>query len=199
MDRDFNSADETQWHGSSVLAVSCLLLVVAALFGSAFSVAEDNWMGAAAWAACATIGVLALIFRRTLPPLFGLLLIIAAVVNTAGYVFDLWRDRTMFDEIVHAFTTFAGLASAGWLFLRQRPQAGDKLIWIAVGVGLAAGLAWEAFEYAIGMIGDLKDTIIDLVMDMIGAAAAGALVRWLAEPGVASESVSHGIIQTQTR
>ncbi len=186
MDHNFNCARETQWPRSSVLALLCLLLVIAALFGGALSLAEANWTGAAAWAACATVGVLALIFRRALPPLFGLLLIVAAMVNTAGYVLGLWHERTMFDEIVHAFTTFAIVAAAGWLFLRERPQPEGKLIWIAVGVGLVAGCAWEAFEYAIGMIGGLRDTLIDLIMDMIGAAAAGALLRWLPEPSAAA-------------
>ncbi len=58
-------------------------------------------------------------------------------------------------------------------------QPDGKLIWIAVGVGFVAVLAWEAFEFVIGLIGDLRDTLIDLMMDMMGAAAAGTLWRWL--------------------
>lgn len=82
----------------------------------------------------------------------------------------------MFDEVVHGFAFFAGMSAAGWFVLQQRPGM-TGLFWKAALAALVAGLAWEAFEWMIGIMGDTRDTLIDLLMDMIGALSAAALLR----------------------
>lgn len=55
---------------------------------------------------------------------------------------------------------------------------------IIVATGLLVGLVWEAFEFPIGMIGGVEDTLVDLLMDALGAFCAGVLLKWL---GVGSD------------
>jgi hypothetical protein len=83
-----------------------------------------------------------------------------------------------FDEAVHLYTSFAVVAGIGRLAVGRRLLQGQLSRWwalLVVGIGL--GLAWEVFEWAIGIIGSRRDTIIDLLMDTAGAAVASALVQ----------------------
>lgn len=168
--RDDNFLHDSAW------AVACGLLASGAIVLGASAALQGDWTRVAAWLACAAVGGAAVLFRRTLPPFFGVLLTVAAMVNSAGYVFNLWHERTMFDEVVHGFAFFAGMSAAGWFVLQQRPGM-TGLFWKAALAALVAGLAWEAFEWMIGIMGDTRDTLIDLLMDMIGALSAAALLR----------------------
>lgn len=109
--------------------------------------------------------------------MFVLLFVIAGAVNAAGYVLSLWHETTPFDEIVHAFTSFSACAAAGWLILArtQMLQAGEtgKVVLAVLAIGLVLGVLWELFEWAIGIIGGVEDTTADLLLDGLGAAAAG--------------------------
>jgi hypothetical protein len=99
-------------------------------------------------------------------------------VNAAGYLLTLWHDKTIFDEAVHLYTSFAVVAGIGRLAVGKRLLQGQLSRWwalLVVGIGL--GLAWEVFEWAIGIIGSRRDTIIDLLMDTAGAAVVSALVQ----------------------
>lgn len=159
-----------------VLIVSLLLLTSVLCVREALGGA---WPTALAWFACMAVEVGVLAFRRSLPSFFGLMLTLAALVNAAGYVLNLWHDRTLFDELVHAFTSFAGMAAAGWLFLPANGRPSTAFFfWFAL-AGLAAGVAWEGFEWIIGIIGDMRDTLIDLLMDSLGIGAAGVLLYGL--------------------
>lgn len=163
---------------NGVWAAACGVLASAAIVLGVGAALQSDWARVAAWAGCAAIAIAAIIFRRTLPPFFGFLLTLATMVNAAGYVLNLWHERTMFDEAVHGFAFFAGMSSAGWLILQHKPGL-TGLYWKAALAAVVAGLAWEAFEAAIGIIGDMRDTLVDLVMDLIGSLAAAALLRKL--------------------
>ena len=108
----------------------------------------------------------------------AVLLVIAALVNAAGYLLDLWREETAFDEAVHFFTSFVVTLAGGLALLRVRRLAHSRLqlLFAVVGLGLALGLAWEAFEWLIGIVGSPRDTRVDLLMDAGGAAAAAAVI-----------------------
>lgn len=136
-----------------------------------------HWVEAGALSALGGLGGLFLKAQDRLPALFVLLVVIAGVVNAAGYVLGLWHESTPFDEIVHAFTSFSVCAGAGWLILglTQMLRAGEtgKVVLAVLAIGLVLGLVWELFEWVIGIIGGAEDTMVDLLMDGLGAAAAG--------------------------
>lgn len=174
------------WLNHPLWVAGNVILALAVAVAGVVAMMHTHWATAAAWVVCALLGVGTLMFQTALPPFFGLLLTLAATVNTAGYAQGLWHERTPFDEVVHGFTAFAGMAAAGWFVLKRQPQL-SGLFWKAALTGLLIGVAWEGFEWAIGIMGDLRDTIIDLVMDTAGALAAAALLRRVAGPGALSE------------
>lgn len=113
----------------------------------------------------------------------------AAAVNAAGYVLGLWHDETIFDEVVHFFTSFALMAALGTALIR-RGLAGaftNRMFLTFGALGLLLGLLWEAVEWAIGIIGGRTDTLLDLAMDLAGAVAAAALVSRLTPERDAAE------------
>ena len=158
-------------------------ILVAILVGAAVYFAmRQEWYDAASISVLALLGAGFLAFRDRLPSLFSLLFLIAGGVNAAGYVFNLWHQPTIFDEAVHAATSFTVMAAAGWLMLgRTRLTAtGERgrFVLAVTGLGLLLGLGWELFEWIIGIIGSRHDTIVDLAMDGIGAVAAALFCAW---------------------
>ncbi len=156
-----------------------MLLAAVALL--VWSIATAHWGDAIALGAIALVLGAILYEKSRLPSLFGLLLAIAAAVNGSGYALQLWHDETLFDEIVHFFTTFAGMMAIGWS-LRCRDLLGRspaRLAISVVAIGLALGVVWEIFEWAIGIIGRPRDTAIDLLMDGAGALVAAAILWWM--------------------
>lgn len=177
----------TGFHRAAVFLTAALTgtATVAAL-NAAFG---GSWMAALAWASCVLVGAVALASRRKLPPLIGLSLLIAAMVNAAGYTLNLWHERTPFDEAVHAFTSFAAMAAATWVLLAGGVASWRTVIPLAIGMGIVAGLAWEAFEWLIGIVGDWRDTAIDVLMDAAGAFAGGIFVRRIGERTAGTSSL----------
>ena len=127
----------------------------------------------------AVLSGVALHFQPALPSGIMLLLIVAVTVNAAGYIIGLWHERTMFDEFVHAFTTFAGMTALIWMATRDGRlldgASALSVVAFALFAGLILGLVWEGFEWLIGIIGNQRDTLVDLAMDCLGAATAGVL------------------------
>ena len=112
------------------------------------------------------------------------LLIALGVANAAGYALDLYARFWWFDRILHACTIFAVTL---WLalFVCNRALRGGRgrgalVVLMLASVGLAIGALWEVAEWGFDRIapGDVikgkHDTIIDIVMDTLGALAAGA-------------------------
>lgn len=162
----------------------CIAVMAAAAVIALLMASRGQWLAAGAMAIVAGLAVGCVIARKTLPRALGALLSIAAMVNAAGYVFSLWQEDTSFDELVHAFTSFVGMTAIGWTVVDRSwfdhwPKAG--LFAGLMGAALLLGVLWEAFEWIIGLIGDRRDTVIDLVMDLLGATAAGALTLWIAD------------------
>jgi hypothetical protein len=158
-------------------------LIVTGLTASGGYALTVDVMEGAVLLGLALISGVALQFQRTFPSAIVLLLIVAATVNAAGYILGLWHERTLFDDVVHAFTTLVGLIALLWLATRDgRPLAqasGPAILLSALVAGLGLGLAWEAFEWTIGIIGSQRDTLIDLAMDSLGAVAAGIVFAGL--------------------
>ena len=111
------------------------------------------------------------------------LLVALGGVNAAGYLLDLHARFWWFDRILHACTIFAVTL---WLalfvcrrVLRGGPGTDALLAAVIAAVGLAIGALWEVAEWGFDRIapGDVikakHDTIIDIVMDTLGALGAG--------------------------
>lgn len=122
----------------------------------------------------AALGVLRL--RPVLPDLFACLLVLAALLNAAGGAFTWFETIAWYDEAIHAFTGFAGLAAIGWLAARRRDDRRRMLVPWCAGLGLVLGIGWEVIE---GLVGNLawRDTLSDLVLDTVGAALGGLAAR----------------------
>jgi hypothetical protein len=113
------------------------------------------------------------------------LLAIALAVNIAGYVWNLYQQFWWFDEVLHGYTIFAiTLALGVWLYgtVFTGYHSHALLLVLAIAsTGIAIGALWEIAEWAYdqmvqgNVILGKRDTIIDLVVDSIGALAAGAL------------------------
>ena len=112
------------------------------------------------------------------------LLVVLGVANIAGYALDLYARFWWFDRVLHACTIFALTLWLG-LFVCNRALRGgpgrDALVALMIAsVGLAIGALWEVAEWGFDRIapGDVikgkHDTIIDIVMDTLGALLAGA-------------------------
>jgi len=171
-----------QWIDHRAFAWLSRGLLAAVVAGLSWACAMASWADAVASAAIAAVIAAILFGWPRLPSLLAFLLAVAATVNGAGYAFKLWHDETLFDEVVHAFTSFAGMAAIGWALLQRQPQAGShaRLIANVIGIGFALGILWECFEWLIGIIGRPRDTAIDLLMDGAGILAAAVLVARLA-------------------
>jgi hypothetical protein len=120
------------------------------------------------------------------------LLVVAALVNAAGYLWDLYDRLGWFDEAVHAYTTFA-LTLPLALLLYDVVLTGaqtQKILFIltVASLGVAIGVLWEIVEWAYdqmvpenAILGKL-DTIIDLIMDILGGVAAGIVSVTMVRP-----------------
>lgn len=161
-----------------------ILLVVVAAGWAVWLAIQGDLTSAAAFAAVAVFGIVIMAAPEPLPSAFRLLLTAALFINAMGYVLNLWKEGTAFDEAVHALTSFAATAALAWLLLgRTRLIEARKvmqLVLATLAIGLVLGIAWEGVEWVIGIIGDMRDTMMDLLMDLIGAAVAGLFCAWAA-------------------
>lgn len=113
------------------------------------------------------------------------LLIAMGLINVAGYAFDLYQRFWWFDRVLHACTI---LAMTLWLAifvfnttLNSKLDGSLLYICLVASVGVALGALWEVAEWGFDLVmaGDLikgkHDTMLDVVMDTIGAILAGIL------------------------
>lgn len=130
------------------------------------------------------------------------------VANAAGYALDLYARFWWFDRILHACTIFA---TTFWLalFVCRKALRGGRgrdalLVLMVASVGLAIGALWEVAEWGFDRIapGDVikgkHDTIIDIIMDTLGALGAGVAALKCLRPrearstGAASRPAAQG-------
>jgi hypothetical protein len=156
------------WLGVAALAVS--LLVLAAL---------GRWVGVLILVPFLVVSIVFIRFEPRLPHLFDALFAWAAVINAAGYAWNLYDVVPLYDEAVHFVTTFAVTLTFGFLTFDQVRHAFREhpLLFLVVitSFGLAVGVLWELFEWTFGFIGPIPDTMLDFVLDGSGALLAAAL------------------------
>lgn len=137
-----------------------------------------------------TIAELVFLLKSDRPPaLVNLLVVMAGLVNAAGFVWDLYQKLWWFDEAVHLYTLFALtllLGTVGRRSLLTGARDHRLLAILAVAsFGVAIGALWEIAEWGYdrftpgNSIKGKRDTIIDMIMDSIGAVIAGWLSGWV--------------------
>lgn len=110
-------------------------------------------------------------------------LLIALTVNIAGYVWDLYERFSWFDEVIHTYTAFAITLPLALLLYGVVLSGAETrpilFVLTAASLGLAIGTLWEIVEWGYDQVvpGNVilgkTDTMIDLILDFIGALAAG--------------------------
>ncbi len=168
------NSDGLRYAGFGLTLLSCLAAVWLAMQG--------RWFEAAIMGGFVLAALLFASWRERLPSLFTFLFTLAAVINALGYVLELWKTPSWFDETVHVITPFAIVAAIAWLLV-QRGVVGPteqpvRYLLKIVLIGLGIGVLWEGFEWAIGIVGSWNDTLIDLLMDGIGAIFAALFCLW---------------------
>lgn len=116
----------------------------------------------------------------------------ALVGNTIGLVWNLYDRIWWFDEVAHAYTTFAfTLPLTLWLYnvvLTGAHKQRFLFVLVVATLGLGIGAAWEVAEWAYDQMvsGDMilgkLDTITDLILDTGGALVAGWLAARMVQP-----------------
>lgn len=155
-----------------------------ALMGAALAVllAFGRWWGAAQMLVFLALAIGFLGSGERLPRLFDLLFVLAALINAAGWIWDLFERIGPYDQVAHFFTTFALSAAIGFalyhsLLLHFREHSLLFVLTVA-SFGMAVGGVWEIIEWIFGVIGTLQDTISDLSMDLFGAVLGGLFASW---------------------
>jgi uncharacterized membrane protein YjdF len=113
-------------------------------------------------------------------------LIIILIINLFGLYYRWYLDYPWFDQVLHFSGGFL-VAMFFSSYLKEQLFVGSKLknTLIIVGVAIFIGVIWEFLEYLASLtligpiyttfhikayfIGDLDDTINDLLMDILGA------------------------------
>ena len=122
----------------------------------------------------------------------GLIVVGALLANIAGYSFRLYDRWGWFDKVLHAYTLFAITLVVG-LWTYGRVLMGNHrhtLLLVAVigSVGVGIGAWWEVAEWAFDqrVVGNVIqgkwDTITDLIVDTVGAMAAGVVTVRMLKP-----------------
>jgi hypothetical protein len=160
----------TVWHLLAWLGVATIAGVLAVVW-----TAQQTKM---TWALgiflVSSLGIQSL--KGRLPSLFIFMLVSVALLNGSGGAFEWFDGYVWFDEFVHTYTGFAGLAAIGFLYARDSEARRVKLVAWCAGMGLALGIGWEIVEALGGELG-LVDTLSDIALDTLGAALGGLFAR----------------------
>lgn len=175
----------TNWRGYRVAAwIGQIFLGLAVLA----AIAQGNGLNAIALAGFLIASLVFVVKDDRLPTLFDFLFVIAALLNAGGWVWRLFYQPGPYDEITHAFTTFAITLALSFLVYRSMLTVfrQHKVLYLltVTSFGIAIGALWEVTEWTAGkvltteVIGSLDDTIVDLIMDSLGAGLAAVISLW---------------------
>ena len=123
------------------------------------------------------------------------LAVVMLLANVAGYVFDLYQRFWWFDRVLHACTLFA-LTFWAAVFLCGKvlnDTVDHRLIRVLLiaSVGVTVGAWWEVAEWGFDQVAPANvikgkfDTILDLIMDSLGAVLAAWLSLKVMRPATA--------------
>jgi hypothetical protein len=175
----------TNWRGYRIAAWGGQCLLTIAVLVTAF---QGKWKEAIALALFLLASFAFVALENHLPTLFDMLFVLAALLNAGGWVWGLFYLPGPYDEITHAFTIFSITLALSFLVYGSLLTSfrHHKLLYVLTiaSFGIAIGAVWEVTEWLAGkifpseVIGSLDDTIIDLVMDTLGAGLAALLSLW---------------------
>jgi hypothetical protein len=175
----------TNWRGYRIAAwIGQVLLGVAIVA----AIVQGNGINALALACFLVASLIFVVRDDRLPTLFDFLFVVAALLNAGGWVRRLFYQPGPYDEITHAFTTFAITLALSFLVYRSMLPIfrQHKLLYLLTiaSFGIAIGALWEVTEWLAGrilateVIGNIDDTITDLIMDSLGAGLAALTSLW---------------------
>lgn len=162
------------WAGSILLAGAVVVLAV-----------QERWEGAGLMGAFLIGSVAFLRWRSRLPNIFSLLFVIAAILNAAGWVFDLWEKIAFYDPLTHAYTSFTITLAVSFAmyysFLVQFKAHSWLFVLSVAALGVSLGAVWEMVEWLLNVEQTYTSLVTDLFMNSLGALAAGLLAAWLVQ------------------
>lgn len=114
-----------------------------------------------------------------------LLAVVALVANVAGYALNLYKAAWWFDRVLHAGSLFALTFWLSAIAFARGLRAEHRVIAFVLfaAAGIASGAVWELIEWGFdqlqpaNIIKGKHDSMLDIVMDSIGALAAAAAVQ----------------------
>lgn len=173
------------WRGYRIIAwIEQALLAIFVIFAAV----QGNWLNALALASFLVASFVFVVRDDKLPTLFDFLFVLAALLNATGWVWGLFGMPGPYDEIVHAYTTFAITLALSFLVYSSMLNIfrNHTLLYLVTitSFGIAIGALWEIAEWSAGkilsteVIESLDDTIIDLIMDSLGAGLAALISLW---------------------
>lgn len=111
-----------------------------------------------------------------LPRVYDAVPFLATALSSPGYGLNLFHGANPFDEFVHlANGALAGAVFAALVLADGRPRTHRHMAWVGLLFGLSLGVVWEAFEWAVNIIGDWQDTWTDVALTAGGATLVAAL------------------------
>lgn len=118
--------------------------------------------------------------------LTGAIVAIAALANAVAYGLNLFDKLFWIDKALHLYTSFAVTLALAWAGRTRLVEPLGRhpvvLVLALAALGLALGVLWEIGEWMADrfsgqdIIKGKTDTIVDLIVDGLGAVAAGLLV-----------------------
>jgi len=166
------------WVGQALLAIFVIAAAV-----------QGKWSNALGLAFFFVVSFVFVIRDDKLPTLFDSLFVLAALLNATGWVWGLFGMPGPYDEIVHGYTTFAITLALSFLVYSSMLNIfrNHTLLYLVTitSFGIAIGALWEVAEWSAGkilsteVIESLDDTIIDLIMDSLGAGLAALISLWV--------------------
>jgi VanZ family protein len=181
----------TNWRGYRYAAWAGLLLISLAAI---YTFIQGGWQGVAVLVGFGIAAIIFLIMTEQIPAFINFVVVLAALVNAAGYVWNLYDRFWLFDEAVHSYTIFALTLPLGFIafyaVLDALREHRWQFIFAIASFGIAIGALWEVAEWAFDQIvaGNVikgkTDTIVDIIIDSIGALLAGWLSVWVSKDRV---------------
>jgi len=181
----------TNWRGYRFAAWGELVLLGIAVVVAAM---QGKWQGALVLVGFGIAAIVFLMATEHVPALVDLVVVIAALANAAGFVWNLYGQFAWFDEVVHGYTLFALTLPLGFLaFQSVLDSFGENrlpLILAIASFGIALGALWEIAEWlydqfvAGNVILGKFDTMVDLVVDSVGAVLAAWFSTWVVKDRV---------------